>query len=37
MTRKNNFTLESIIPYNPQKEKALSTSNKGVKINGTCN
>ncbi len=37
MARKNNFTSESIIPYNPQREKALSTSNKEVRISGTCN
>jgi hypothetical protein len=31
MVGKNNFTLENILPYNPQKDKALSTSKKEIK------
>jgi hypothetical protein len=31
MARNNDFTLESILLYSPQKEKALSTSKKEVK------
>ncbi len=34
MARKNDFTLESIILYNPQRDKALSTSKKQIKNGG---
>jgi hypothetical protein len=36
MARKNNFTLESIIFYSPQKDKNLSTSKEKVKNSETC-
>jgi hypothetical protein len=37
MARKNNFTLESIFLYNPQRDKALSTSEKEIRNDKTCN
>ncbi len=34
MARKNDFTSENILLYNPQRDKALSTSKKEVRNNG---
>jgi hypothetical protein len=34
MVGKNNFTLESIILYNPQRDKDLSTSKEKVRNGG---
>jgi hypothetical protein len=34
MARKNDFTSENILLYNPQRDKTLSTSKKEVKNNG---
>jgi hypothetical protein len=34
---KNNFTLKNIFLCSPQKDKALSTSNKEIKNGGTHN
>jgi hypothetical protein len=36
MAGKSNFTLENILMYNPQRDKALSTSKKEVRNDGTC-
>jgi hypothetical protein len=36
MARKNNFTLENIFLYGPQKDRVLSTSKKEGKNSGRC-
>jgi hypothetical protein len=36
MARKNNFTSENILLYNPQSDNDLNTSKEKVKNGGTC-